>query len=154
LAVDDLLAEGWFKPFCLVNIFTCPSLLAAVEIFFLNAIKRQVVGLFTRIVMHTADLCFSQPVPSHIFAIQFLAALYLGWAAIGKLLTGHNAFFWMDAKIVGSREIVAAHCIGFVTLSAGCFAFMFGLISMRDAMVERVTDVEDIVQRIRQEQQR
>lgn len=41
---DHVFAEGWFKPFCLFHIYTYPSLLALFEIFFLNAIRRQVVS--------------------------------------------------------------------------------------------------------------
>lgn len=44
VAVDDLFIDGWFKPFCIFNIYTCPSFLAVFEIFFLNAIKAQVVS--------------------------------------------------------------------------------------------------------------
>ena len=80
--------------------------------------------------------------PSHLFAVQFFAALYLGWAAIGKMITGHNPFFWMDQKLMGS-DVVAAYCIGFVGLSALAFSFMYGLINMRDAMVERRGDTEE-----------
>ena len=43
-AVDDLFLDGWFKPFCLFNIYTFPCILAFLEILFLNAIKRQVVS--------------------------------------------------------------------------------------------------------------
>ncbi len=81
--------------------------------------------------------------PSHIFAVQFLAALYLGWAAIGKMITGHSAFFWMDEQLAGAPEIVAAYCIGFIFLATVSFAFMYGLISMRDSIVERRAYPED-----------
>lgn len=43
----------------------------------------------------------------------------------------------MDEKLVGSREEVAAYCVGFVALSVGCFSFLYGIIGMRDSMVER-----------------
>jgi hypothetical protein len=56
-------------------------------------------------------------VPSHIFGLTFFTAAYLGWASFGKLLTGHNAFFWMDDSNVGSREAVAGYCAGFVSLA-------------------------------------
>lgn len=45
------------------------------------------------------------------------AGLYLAYGAIGKMLTGHNAFFWMDEDIVGSKEKVAAYCTGFVSMA-------------------------------------
>jgi hypothetical protein len=43
--------------------------------------------------------------------------LYLGWAAIGKALTGWYAFDWLDKGKVGSEEAVTAYCIGFVFLA-------------------------------------
>lgn len=46
------------------------------------------------------------------------AALYLAFAAIGKMSTGHNPFFWMDEDIVGSKEKVAGYCTGFVAMAA------------------------------------
>jgi hypothetical protein len=58
------------------------------------------------------------------------------------MITGHNPFFWMDQKLVGSGEVVAAYCVGFIGLAAGAFSFMYGLISMREAMVERATEAE------------
>ena len=58
------------------------------------------------------------------------------------MITGHNPFFWMDQKSVGSGEVVAAYCVGFVALAAGTFSFMYGLISMREAMAERAEERE------------
>ncbi len=47
---------------------------------------------------------------------------YLGWAAIGHILTGHYPLFWMDPKEMGSAGLVAACASGFVGLgSAGEF---------------------------------
>lgn len=80
------------------------------------------------------------------------AGLYLGFAAIGKMATGHNPFFWMDEDIVGSKEKVAGYCIGFVSMAAASkyfgptrssklgdgtnavavFSMLFGFISMRE----------------------
>lgn len=45
------------------------------------------------------------------------AGLYLGWAAVGKALTGWDAFFWLSQKEVGSREAVTTHSLGFVLLA-------------------------------------
>jgi len=60
----------------------------------------------------------------------------------------------MDEKLTGSREAVAAYCFGFVALALGCFSFMYGLISMRDSMVERGADVAEIVAAARDEAHR
>lgn len=45
------------------------------------------------------------------------AGLYLGWAAIGKAVTGWDAFFWLSQKEVGSREAVTTYSLGFVLLA-------------------------------------
>lgn len=66
------------------------------------------------------DICSPQPVPSHLFGIVFFAALYLVYGGIGAKLTGHHPFFWMDEKIVGSKEKVAGYSSGFIALAAAC----------------------------------
>ena len=67
------------------------------------------------------------------------------------MITGHNPFFWMDQKLVGSGEVVSAYCIGFVILAAGAFCFMYGIISMRESMVERVDEGRETVAAPREE---
>lgn len=58
-----------------------------------------------------------QPVPSHIFGTMAAAALYLGYSAIGKAITGHTSFWWMDPALAGSPAKVAGYCSGFVFLA-------------------------------------
>lgn len=55
--------------------------------------------------------------PSHLFGTMGAAGLYLGFAAIGKMATGHSPFFWMDEDIVGSKEKVTGYCTGFVGMA-------------------------------------
>ncbi len=43
-AAGEAVVQGWFKPFSVFHLYTFPSLLAFVEILFLNAIRRQVVS--------------------------------------------------------------------------------------------------------------
>ncbi|KAK2066732.1 hypothetical protein P8C59_000522 [Phyllachora maydis] len=112
----DLFEGGWFKPFCIINLWGTTALLAVVEIMFLNSIKRQV------------------PVAAHAVGVTLLAVGYLGYAALGCMLTGHHAFFWMDPAIVGSRQAVAAYCSAFVLLAPAMFALMCGLIGIRETM--------------------
>lgn len=59
----------------------------------------------------------SQAIGSHLLGLVFLSGMYLGWAAIGELLTGWYAFFWLDSEQVGSEEAVTAYCMGFVILA-------------------------------------
>lgn len=41
----DVFSEGWFKPFCLFNLYVFPSLLTVIESVFLNSMRRQEVSL-------------------------------------------------------------------------------------------------------------
>lgn len=61
-------------------------------------------------------LIFQQAIGSHTLGLLFCSGLYLGWAGIGKALTGWYAFDWLDKSVVGSGEAVAAYCVGFVLL--------------------------------------
>lgn len=42
----DVFSKGWFKPFCLFNLYVFPSILTVIESFFLNSMRRQEVGLY------------------------------------------------------------------------------------------------------------
>lgn len=45
--MDDfgqIFSEGWFKPFCLFNLYVFPAFLTIVESVFLNSMRRQEVG--------------------------------------------------------------------------------------------------------------
>lgn len=59
----------------------------------------------------------SKAVGAHIFGLVIFSGLYLGWAVLGKVLTGAHAFYWLDKEEAGSREAVVASSIGFVLLS-------------------------------------
>jgi hypothetical protein len=58
-----------------------------------------------------------QAIGSHLFGLVVSSGLYLGWASLGKYLTGWDAFFWLDKEEVGSEEAVTAYCMGFVLLA-------------------------------------
>lgn len=79
------------------------------------------------------------------------AGLYLGFAGIGKMTTGHAPFFFLDEDVVGSKEKVAGFCTGFVTMAAASefcdrvcdpkrrctdseavFSMLYGFVSMRE----------------------
>lgn len=61
--------------------------------------------------------CSLQAVGTHFLGVLFFSGLYLGWAAIGKVLTGWSAFGWLDKDVVGSTEAVTAYSIGFLALA-------------------------------------
>jgi hypothetical protein len=51
----------------------------------------------------------------HALALALSLAGYLGWGSIGKCLTGHHPFFWMNPEEVGKTGL-AAYVSGFVGL--------------------------------------
>ncbi|KAK0636998.1 hypothetical protein B0T17DRAFT_504384 [Bombardia bombarda] len=118
-AAEDFWSNGWFEPFCLINLWGVTALIAFIEVLILNSIKRQV------------------PVPSHISIITFLLSSYLGWAAFGQLLTEQAAFFWMDPKEVEYTEVITGCCAGFVAFGSVVFAFLYGLIGMRETLTAK-----------------
>ncbi|KAK0721656.1 hypothetical protein B0T26DRAFT_643757 [Lasiosphaeria miniovina] len=119
-SVEDFFGDGWFKPFCIINLWGVIALLGFVEILILNSVKRPV------------------PVPTHIFTIMFFLSGYLGWAAFGKILTDHYPYFWMDPEAMEKTEIVAAYSSAFVGLGATVvFAFIYGLIGIRENLTKR-----------------
>ncbi|EFQ35720.1 uncharacterized protein GLRG_10875 [Colletotrichum graminicola M1.001] len=110
----EIFGKGWFRAFVILNLFGITSVISLFEIFYLNSIKRP------------------WAVGAHTLGVIFFAGLYLGWAAIGKLETGADAFYWLNEKEVGSREAVVASSIGFVILAPIMYSFMYGLVGMRE----------------------
>lgn len=45
-----------------------------------------------------------------------LLAAYVGWAAVGKRVTGHGPYFFLDPDVVGSSGQVALYSTGLVAL--------------------------------------
>ncbi|ESA42927.1 hypothetical protein GE21DRAFT_5982 [Neurospora crassa] len=119
LEAGDFFSHGWFEPFCVLNLWGYTSLLALFEIMFLNSIKRQI------------------PVHTHIIGLVVLLCAYLGWAAFGKLFIGRAPYFWLDPEVVRYRELMFAYCALFVALGPAFFAFMYGLISLREELAEK-----------------
>ncbi|KAH8130553.1 hypothetical protein FP744_10003857 [Trichoderma asperellum] len=113
---SDIFGQGWFKSFCILNLYGIMAIIMIIEILFLNSIKRP----------------FS--IYAHIFSLLVLAGLFLAWAAIGRAATGVYSFFWLDPQEVGSQEAVAAYCIGFVLLAPISFIFMQGFVGIRESL--------------------
>lgn len=67
--------------------------------------------------MGDAGLTRVQNIGMHLVGVMACSGLYLGWAAIGKRLTGEFPFFWLDEAEVGSKEAVTLYCMGFALLS-------------------------------------
>ncbi|RYP39423.1 hypothetical protein DL768_010717 [Monosporascus sp. mg162] len=77
----------------------------------------------------------NSPVAGHIGVVMLACALYLAWALIGQRLTGHAGMFFLDPdEMSGQMGPVIAACIAFISLSPGVFAFVYGLIAMRETM--------------------
>lgn len=48
---------------------------------------------------------------------MFMLGVYVGWAALGKRLTGHSPFFFLDPDVVGGQAYAAAYSAAFVGLA-------------------------------------
>ncbi|KAH7127467.1 hypothetical protein EDB81DRAFT_662623 [Dactylonectria macrodidyma] len=118
---SDLFGEGWFNVFVIVALYAITSGLMVIEVFWLNSIKRP------------------NAIGTHVLGLLFLAGLYLGWAAIGHLLTGWFPFFWLDEAQVGSQEAVAAYCIGFVLLAPMMYILMQGFVAVREGFTRSLS---------------
>ncbi|KAK4170075.1 hypothetical protein QBC43DRAFT_198532 [Cladorrhinum sp. PSN259] len=118
-SAETFFGDYWLQPFCLINLYCVTALIVFFEIFVLNSIKRQV------------------PVGSHIFFVAFFLSAYLGWAAFGKLFTGEYPYFWMDPDQMEKAEYIASYVAGFVGLGLTVFAFIYGLIGMRENLCDK-----------------
>ncbi|KJZ71358.1 hypothetical protein HIM_09241 [Hirsutella minnesotensis 3608] len=113
---SDIFGEGWYKTFCIFNLYGITSAIMVLEIIFLNSAKRP------------------QALGSHFFGLMVNAGLYLAWAACGKAWTGADAFFWLNEEEVGSKEAVTAYCMGFVLLSPIMYTLKLGFIGIREGL--------------------
>ncbi|KAI0145574.1 hypothetical protein GGR57DRAFT_517072 [Xylariaceae sp. FL1272] len=111
-----LFAEDDIKPFAILNLWTITSLIAALEVVFMNSIRRQ------------------RPVTAHIAGIMAVTGVFVGWAAIGKPATGHSGLFFLDPEKTGSVGASVAGALGLVTASAGSLTYTYGLTAMREAL--------------------
>ncbi|KAI0380553.1 hypothetical protein F5Y04DRAFT_256941 [Hypomontagnella monticulosa] len=112
-----LFEEDPIKAFSIINVWTITTVIAFIEIGFLNSIRRQT------------------PVTGHIVGVMFCSAAYLAWAGVGKLLTGHAGLFFLDPDLMNDMpEAVIAACIIFIGVSPGMFSYMYGLVAMRETM--------------------
>ncbi|KAH7039637.1 uncharacterized protein B0I36DRAFT_357039 [Microdochium trichocladiopsis] len=112
-----LFDEDAIKPFVILNLWTVTSLIAIIEIFFLNSMRRQ------------------SPVAAHSAGIIFASGVYIAWAAFGKLLTGHSGLFFFDPDLMGQQwEAVIAASVAWLTLAPGIFSYVYGIIAMRETM--------------------
>ncbi|ORY57448.1 uncharacterized protein BCR38DRAFT_478213 [Pseudomassariella vexata] len=97
-----LFEEGDAKAFSIINIWTISSVIGLAEILFFNSIRRPT------------------PVAGHVAWTMFASALYLAWAGLGRLLTGHAGLFFLDPDLVdGLRGVTAAASLAFITLAPG-----------------------------------
>ncbi|KAI1420508.1 hypothetical protein F5Y12DRAFT_719462 [Xylaria sp. FL1777] len=112
-----LFEEDDIKAFSILNIWSFTAIIALIEILFLNSIRRQ------------------SPAVGHIGGTVVASGLYLAWAGIGKLTTGHWGLFFLDPELLGdSTGAAVAAAAGFVAASAGIFIWIYGLIAMREAI--------------------
>ncbi|KAK1755464.1 hypothetical protein QBC47DRAFT_189924 [Echria macrotheca] len=111
---DSLFGHGWFQPFCIISLWGITALVAIIEILFLNKIKYPV------------------PASKHLLLVAYKLTAYLGWAALGYLVTGRYPFFWMSRKEMKSGEAVMASCAGFVATGPLVSGLVYALIYVRE----------------------
>ncbi|KAF4976879.1 hypothetical protein FZEAL_6521 [Fusarium zealandicum] len=122
----DVFGEGWFRAFVILALYGLSSLIMVIEIIWLNSIRRPyAIGM-------------------HLFGLMFSAAVYLGWAAFGHLVTNYFPFFWLDEDEVGSNEAVTLYCIGFVFLAPIMYIFMQGFVSVRESLTRSRSEARAI----------
>ncbi|GAW27107.1 hypothetical protein SAMD00023353_7100210 [Rosellinia necatrix] len=109
--------EEDIKPFSIINIWTITTVIAFIEMVFLNSIRRQ------------------SPVVGHVAGTMVASGLYLAWAGIGKLATDHWGLFFLDPKLMGnSTRAAVAAAAGFVVASPFVLTYIYGLIAMRESI--------------------
>ncbi|KAI3341859.1 hypothetical protein F4824DRAFT_265514 [Ustulina deusta] len=112
-----LFEEDDIKAFSILNIWSITAIIAFVEMVFLNSIRRQ------------------SPVVGHVAGTLVASGLYLAWAGIGKLATGHWGLFFLDPKLMGdSTGAAVAAAAGFTVASPIVFTYIYGLIAMRESI--------------------
>ncbi|OAA73001.1 hypothetical protein LEL_08785 [Akanthomyces lecanii RCEF 1005] len=121
-----LFGVGWFKSFALFNLYFTPAIVMIIETLFFNSIKRP------------------QSMGSHLLGLSSLSGLYLGWAALGGYLTGCYPFYWLNPDFVGSKEAVAAYCMGFVALAPLMFVLKQGFIGLREGLTNAPAGMREV----------
>ncbi|KAI1382965.1 uncharacterized protein F4822DRAFT_434893 [Hypoxylon trugodes] len=112
-----LFDEDTIKSFSLINMSTITSVIALIEIGFLNSIRRQT------------------PVTAHAVGVMFASGAYLAWAGLGKIATGHSGIFFLDPELMkDAPESIIAACIAFVAMTPGVLTYMYGLVAMRETL--------------------
>ncbi|TLD03652.1 uncharacterized protein PgNI_11678 [Pyricularia grisea] len=114
IAID----ENLLRNLALASLFILPSLIALIEILFLNSVKPQI------------------PLSIHIQAVNLFAMVYLVWAYIGMSITGHDPFLVFDPPRLASNTVLAVS--SFAGLASGMFSVMHALISFREAIIKKL----------------
>ncbi|KAI1804914.1 hypothetical protein F4811DRAFT_257640 [Daldinia bambusicola] len=112
-----LFDHGFIKAFSIINVWSITTVVAFIEIFFLNSIRRP-----TSVIGHAAG-------------VMLCSGVYVVWAEVGKLATGHSGLFFLDPDIIkGMPEAIIAAGIAFIAVSPGIFTYVYGLIAMRETI--------------------
>ncbi|KAI6313733.1 hypothetical protein MCOR34_005178 [Pyricularia oryzae] len=114
IVIDD----NTLRNLALISLFVLPSVVALLEILFLNSIKPQI------------------PLSTHIQAVNLFAMVYLVWAYIGMSITGHDPFLVFDPPRLASNTVLAVS--SFAGLASGMFSVMHALISFREAIIKKL----------------
>ncbi len=156
--VDDLFSHGCLQTFAILNLYFFGSVVALIEVFFLNSIRRPGVSQSPMAVppprlpplpalLTTSQYCehgtgnlltgtFHQPSYSHILGLTVFAVLYFLWAYLGRYLTGKWCYYFLNYKKEGWENVFVA-LLAFISLLNIFYAFVYGLIGVREAAVDK-----------------
>ncbi|KAI8667657.1 hypothetical protein NCS55_00788000 [Fusarium keratoplasticum] len=124
--LSDIFDEGSLRAFVILALYVIAPIIMVIEILWLNSIRRPyAIGL-------------------HLLGLMVNAAIYLGWAAFGHLVTNWYAFFWLDKSEVGSDEAVTLYSTGFVFLAPIMYILMQGLVGIRESMTRSLSEARAI----------
>lgn len=99
--IVNYLFSNWFSAFCVLHQFAINSFIALIEVFLLNSIRRQT------------------PIWAHTISLTTLSLIYIGWAYIGRLLTGEYVYYFLDHNVIGWEHLLAA-ILSFCALENVC----------------------------------
>jgi hypothetical protein len=87
-------------------------------------------------VCYQPKLTNPKPIWAHVIGLVGLCAVYTGWLYLGKLITGHYAYRWIDPSYRGWEYAIIA--VASATSILLCmFAVQYGLHGLREKLAAR-----------------
>ncbi|KAI9724354.1 MAG: hypothetical protein M1812_000422 [Candelaria pacifica] len=115
---DHPFSRGFFKAFMFINLHAINSLVALVEIFFLNSVKKQ------------------SPSWIHIIGLIILDLFYVAWCYIGRAITGVYIYKFIDPSYKGTKPVVVS-IISVTSFTVTMFSIVSALHGLREIATAR-----------------